>query len=61
MYNKKTLTFTFHHYWGAFCQGTFVLDPQTHDQLIEYDTNVKQIKNIYLMVGLGINSSQKLY
>ena len=22
MYNKKTLTFTFHHYWGA-----FVLDP----------------------------------
>ena len=27
MYNKKTLTFTFHHYWGAFCQGAFVLDP----------------------------------
>ena len=25
MYNKKTLTFTFHHYWGAFCQGAFVL------------------------------------
>ena len=24
MYNKKTLTFTFHHYWGAFCQGDFV-------------------------------------
>ena len=23
MYNKKTLTFTFHHYWGAFCQGAF--------------------------------------
>ena len=22
MYNKKTSTFTFHHYWGA-----FVLDP----------------------------------
>ena len=19
MYNKKTLTFTFHHYWGGFC------------------------------------------
>jgi hypothetical protein len=19
MYNKKTLTFTFHHYWGVFC------------------------------------------
>ena len=27
MYNKKILTFTFHHYWGAFCQGAFVLDP----------------------------------
>jgi hypothetical protein len=27
MYNKKTLTFTFHHYWGPFCQGAFVLDP----------------------------------
>ena len=27
MYNKKTLTFTFHHYWGAFCQEAFVLDP----------------------------------
>ena len=26
MYNKKTLTFTFHHYWGGFCQGAFVLD-----------------------------------
>jgi hypothetical protein len=24
MYNKKTLTFTFHHYWGAFCQGASV-------------------------------------
>ena len=23
-YNKKILTFTFHHYWGAFCQGAFV-------------------------------------
>ena len=30
MYNKKTLTFTFHHYWGAFCQGAFVLDPINH-------------------------------
>jgi len=29
MYNKKTLTFTFHHYWGAFCQGPFVLDLST--------------------------------
>ena len=27
MYNKKTLTFTFHHYWEAFCLGAFVLDP----------------------------------
>jgi hypothetical protein len=27
MYNKKTLTFTFDNYWGAFCQGAFVLDP----------------------------------
>ena len=26
MYNKETLTFTFYHYWGDFCQGTFVLD-----------------------------------
>ena len=25
MYNKKTLTFTFHHYWGAFYQAAFVL------------------------------------
>jgi hypothetical protein len=24
MYNQKTLIFTFHHYWGAFCQGAFV-------------------------------------
>ena len=25
MYKKKH--FTFHHYWGAFCQGAFVLFP----------------------------------
>ena len=25
MYNKKTLTFTFHYYWGPFYQGACVL------------------------------------
>ena len=23
MYDTKTLTFTFHHYWGAFLSGSF--------------------------------------
>ena len=25
MYNKKTLTFTFHYHWGDFCHWSFVL------------------------------------
>ena len=29
MYNKKALTFTFHHYWGA-----FVLDPPCTYEMI---------------------------
>jgi hypothetical protein len=38
MYNKKTLTFTFHHYWGA-----FVLDPYLYAQhLIHLKWNLLQ-------------------
>ena len=36
MYNKKTLTFTFHHYWGAFCQGAFVWGAFVLDQVQLY-------------------------
>ena len=34
MYNKKALTFTFHHYCRAFCQGAFVLDPPCTYEMI---------------------------
>jgi hypothetical protein len=37
MYNKKTLTFTFHHYWGPFCQGAFVLGGLLSGELLSND------------------------
>ena len=32
MYNKKTLTFTFHHYWEAFCPGGFCPVPDIYTE-----------------------------
>ena len=40
MYNKKTLTFTFHHYWGAFCQKAFVLGEPLSGGAFVLDPNI---------------------
>ena len=32
IYDTKTLTYTFHYWGGAYCQGAFVLDP-LHNKL----------------------------
>jgi len=50
MYNKKTLTFTFHHYWGGFLsggfclRGAFVLDPKSTQKM----NTPRLIVNIYI-------------
>ena len=40
MYNKKTLTFTFHHYWRAFCQKAFVLGEPLSGGAFVLDPNI---------------------
>ena len=50
MYNKKTLTFTFHRYWGAICQGAFVLD-LVYIYLKKYKT--KEIVYVYTSKNPG--------
>ena len=61
MYNKKTLTLTFHHYWGAFCQGGFCPRPflpiKTH-LIIKHFTcmallSLQSIKIPILLINTG--------
>jgi hypothetical protein len=62
LYDTKTLTFTFHHYWGAFCQGSFVLDPYyiyfyLYNQCLSHKYHVIQVLGLWCLMATFNNIS----
>lgn len=53
---KKTLTLTSHHYWGALCQGAFVLDPFARKPAVRITLKL-QCNTVTKITDLYINTN----